>query len=118
MSMRVKILDTGVVADYDDSYALRLIEQGDAILVSGDTPVTPEPEPIDPSEYSDLIQQLQETVANLQTQINDLSDATNSIDNIVFADMFQSITQAKERQLEYLEEEIEEELNELIEGED
>ena len=30
--MRVQIIETGEVKDFEDSYALRLIEQGDAIL--------------------------------------------------------------------------------------
>ena len=109
MSMKVQMLDTGDVYEYEDSYALRLIEQGDAILVSGDTPVTPQPEPIDPSQYSALIQELQVTTTAMQTEIDTLK--ANASDDKVFANMYQSIAQAQERKLEYdeaiLQEEIE-----------
>ena len=111
MSMRVQMLDTGDVVEYEDSYALRLIEQGDAILVSGDTPVTPTPEPIDPSQYSALIQELQTATADLQTQIDTLN--ANATDDRVFANMYQSVAQAEERLLEYEEGLLEEEIEEL-----
>jgi len=107
--MRVQIIETGEVKDFEDSYALRLIEQGDAILVSGDTPPTPTPEPIDPSQYAALIQELQATTADMQTQIDGLrADAS---DDRVFANMYQSIAQAQERQLEYTEEHLQEEID-------
>lgn len=114
--MRVQIIATGEVIDYEDSYALRLIEQGDAILVSGDTPPTPQPEPIDPSQYSALIQELQGQTADLQSQINALS--ANASDDKVFANMYQSIAQAQERKLEYDEAHLQEEIDAIAgEGE-
>jgi len=42
--MKVKIIATGAIAEYNDTYALRLIEQGIACPVDQDTPVPPEPE--------------------------------------------------------------------------
>jgi len=107
--MRVKIIATGEVVDYEDIYALRLIEQGDAVLVSGDTPPTPQPEPIDPSQYSALIQELQAQTAELQTQIDSLAAGAN--DDRVFANMYQSIAQAQERELEYGEAHLQEEID-------
>lgn len=107
--MKVQIIATGEVYEYEDSYALRLIEQGDAILVSGDTPPTPQPEPIDPSQYSALIQELQGQTADLQAQIDAL--AANAADDKAFANMYQSIAQAQERQLEYLEGQLQEEID-------
>lgn len=107
--MRVQIIETGEVKDFEDSYALRLIEQGDAILVSGDTPPTPEPEPIDPSQYGPLIRELQSTTAGLQTQIDGMR--AEASDDRVFANMYQSIAQAEERMLEYNEAHLQEEID-------
>lgn len=112
MSMKVQMLGTGDVYEYEESYAIRLIEQGDAILVSGDTPVTPEPEPIDPSQYSALIQELQATTAGLQTEIDALK--ANASDDKVFANMYQSIAQAQERKLEYDEAHLQEEIDAMV----
>ena len=109
--MKVQLIDTGAVVEYSDSYALRLIEQGDAILVSGDTPPTPQPEPIDPSQYSALIQELQATTTGLQTEIDELK--ANASDDKVFANMYQSIAQAQERKLEYDEAHLQEEIDEI-----
>ena len=109
MSMRVQMLDTGNVYDYEDSYALRLIEQGKAILVSGDTPPTPEPTPIDPSQYSAEITALQSRCLALETEISAMkSEAT---DTNVFANLYQSVAQAQERMLEYTEEHLQEEID-------
>lgn len=114
--MKVRMLDTGAVIEYDDSYALRLIEQGVAVLVSGDTPPTPTPTPIDPSQYGALITELQTETATLQTRIDALTaDVT---DDRVFATLYQSIAQAQERQLEYDEAHLQEEIDAMAgEGE-
>ena len=111
MSMKVRMLDTGDVIEYEDSYAMRLIEQGDAVLVSGDTPPTPQPTPIDPSQYSALITELQGQTASLQAQVNALK--AEASDDRVFANMYQSIAQAEERMLEYNEEHLQEEIDEI-----
>lgn len=116
MSMRVQMVDTGNVYEYEDSYALRLIEQGDAILVSGSTPVTPTPDPIDPSQYAALITELQGQTASLQSQVDALK--AEAMDDRVFANMYQSVAQAEERMLEYTEEHLQEEIDEIAgEGE-
>ena len=111
MSMRVKMLDSGNVVEYEDTYAMRLIEQGDAILVSGDTPITPTPTPIDPSQYGALITELQGQTASLQAQVDALK--AEASDDRVFANMYQSIAQAEERMLEYNEEHLQEEIDEI-----
>lgn len=111
MSMRVRMLDTGNVVDYDDSYALRLIEQGQAVLVSGDEPITPTPTPYDPSEYDGLFRALQAGQAALQAEIDALGGRAG--DDGVFASLYQSIAQAQERQLEYNEAHLQEEIDEI-----
>lgn len=73
----VKIIKTGVVADYDNYYAIRLIEQGKAVLADG-TPTT------EPVSIPAAAQEPKDTVT----------------DDGVFAAMSHTITQAKERQLE------------------
>lgn len=40
--MKVKIIKTGVVEDHDPSFAVRLIEQGKAILAPDDESTKPE----------------------------------------------------------------------------
>ena len=109
MSMRVKMLDTGNVVEYEDSYAMRLIEQGDAILVSGDTPVTPTPEPLDPSQYGTAIEALQTTTTAMQAEIDALK--MGATEDQVFANMFQSVSQAQERKLEYDESVLQDEID-------
>ncbi len=116
MSMRVKIIETGVVADYEDSYALRLIEQGDAILVSGDTPPTPTPTPIDPGQYSELITELQAQTASLQEQVDAANARAN--DDRVFANMFQSIAQAQQRLLESSDDHLQDEIDAIAGGDE
>lgn len=107
--MKVRMIDTGAVVEYSDSYAMRLVEQGDAVLVDEGTPVTPEPEPLDPSQYGAIIEALQAQTAALQSEL----DAVNqrAAENAVFANMYQSIAQAQERQLEYLEQHLQEEID-------
>ena len=103
------MVDTGAIAEYDDSYALRLIEQGKAVYVDGDTPIPPEPEPIDPSQYGELIEALQNRCAELETAVSAIQQ--EAADDRAFAGMYQSIFQAQERQLEYLEEHLQEEID-------
>lgn len=112
MSMKVRIIATGDVIEYEDSYAMRLIEQGDAVLVSGDTPPTPQPTPIDPSQYGALITELQGQVADLQGQIDTLK--AEATDDRVFANMYQSIAQAEERLLEYDAAHLQEEIDDIV----
>lgn len=107
--MKVQIIETGAIVEYEDSYALRLIEQGDATLVSGDTPVTPQPEPIDPSQYGNLIEELQSQVATLQGQIRTTN--TVAVDDRWFPILYQAIAQAQERKLEYDESLLQEEID-------
>ena len=110
------MLDTGAVKEYEDTYALRLIEQGKAILVSGDTPITPEPEPIDPSQYSAAIIALQARCTALEEGMAAMKQ--EATDTNVFANLFQSVAQAQERQLEYNEEHLQEEIDAMAgEGE-
>lgn len=53
MGMKVRIIKTSIIYELPESYAMRLIEQRMAEFVSGDIPVTPEPEPedIDQQQY-------------------------------------------------------------------
>ena len=42
--MKVKLLRSGEIAEFHDSYAARLIEQGRAICVPEEPPIMPPPE--------------------------------------------------------------------------
>lgn len=107
--MKVQMIDTGVIVEYDDGYALRLIEQGMAVFVDGDTPPTPTPQPIDPTQYGALIEALQDRCAALETAVSAVN--AEAAEDRAFAGMYQSIAQAQERQLEYLEEHLQEEID-------
>lgn len=108
--MKVIMIDTGVAAEFEDNYALRLIEQGKAVP-AGSEPVPPKPEPIDPSQYGPLIEALQTQTAGLQAELDAMKQTAN--ENAVFADMYQSIAQAQERKLEYDESRIQEEIDHM-----
>ena len=105
--MKVRMIDTGAVVEYSDSYAMRLIEQGKAVTVDDGTP--PTPTPIDPSQYGAIIESLQAQTLALQSELDAAKQSAE--ENAVFANMFQSISQAQERQLEYLEEHLQEEID-------
>lgn len=107
--MKVRMIDTGAVVEYSDSYAMRLIEQGKAVTVDDGTPPTPTPTPIDPSHYGAIIESLQAQTLALQSELDAAKQSAE--ENAVFANMFQSISQAQERQLEYLEEHLQEEID-------
>lgn len=107
--MKVQMIDTGVIVEYDDGYAVRLIEQGVAVYVDGETPPTPTPEPIDPTQYGALIEALQDRCTALETAVDAVNAA--AAEDRALAGMFQSTAQAQERQLEYLEGQLQEELD-------
>ena len=111
MSMKVKMIDSGNVYEYEDNYALRLIEQGKAIFVSGDTPVTPDEPVIDPSQYGEEIQSLKDRATALETTT--AAQRVSITDVEVFGTMQMTITQAEERLLEYNEEVLQEEIDAL-----
>lgn len=107
--MRVRMTDTGDVREYEDSYAVRLIEQGEAVPVDGGTPITPTPVPLDPSQYGTHIEALEARCTALEAEIATMKQ--EATDTNVFANMYQSVAQAQERQLEYLEEHLQEEID-------
>ena len=107
--MKVKMLDTGTVVEYDDGYAARLIEQGKAVYVDGGTPITPTPDPIDPNEYGPMIVALQGRCAELETAMSKVQN--ESSEDHVFSSMAQSLEQAQARKLEYQADQIQEDLD-------
>ena len=107
--MRVRMINTGEVKEYEDGYAVRLIEQGAAVPVDDAAPITPTPVPLDPSQYGPLIEALETRCAALEAEIAAMKQ--EATDTNVFANMYQSVAQAQERQLEYLEEHLQEEID-------
>lgn len=62
--MTIYIYDTGATIELEDSWALRLIEQGVACAVSGDDPLppAPTPAPVTPEEFTERLDALEELV--------------------------------------------------------
>lgn len=116
--MKVTVIKTQETFDYEDTYALRLIEQGLAVP-AGDVPPTPQPEPeLDPRLYGTYIKELQNQAADLQSTADELMLEIDAVDARVsddkaFAAMHQTISQAKERKLEQDEEALQSEIDEM-----
>lgn len=115
MSMRIRMIESGNVCEFEDNYALRLIEQGKAIFVSGDTPVTPDDPVIDPTEYGDEIVALQGRATALETTTE--AQRVSITDAEVFSTMRMTISQAEERLLEYNEEVLQDEIDAMADDE-
>lgn len=83
--IRVRIIETGEIKEYEESYALRLIEQGVAVYDDGDTPVDPEPVPVDPFKYMEIFGITVEDDTGLAREAHEIGDLFEYDDKLYVA---------------------------------